>query len=899
MDARRSIISVCTGLTLTLVLGNGIAASPQGKELEQGSSEKEAADYRPVTSFSTIGQVEEVQKVAAPLAPLVILYDQSSAILQNATSQNFEVAFDGYDNEGADDFVVTGAGWSVTEVVAPGAYSTAHLSPASMRVTFYADAAGTPGATICNFPALTFVEAPVGTFTIAMPAGGCVLTVGTKWVSVVANLDFGGGGGQWFWSTRTILTGTASKWQNPGGSFATPCATWGTRTTCLAGQTDPDFAYRLSGNTLSCTTDADCNDSNTCTTDTCIPATGCSYTNNTLPCSDGLLCTTGDTCGGGTCNGTPVVCDDGLFCTIDSCLPATGLCTTVPNLCGDGDSCTVDTCDEVGDLCNHSSPPPVHLCNTGAITIPALGTSTPYPATITVSGLGTTASLCSVQLLGLSHTWPGDIDILLVGPAAPSPNAIIMSDVGAGTDAVGVNLTLKDAAAASIPTPVVSGTFKPTNLGAGDPFAAPAPAPSGGSPLSAFNGLNPNGNWSLYVVDDAGGDLGSLATGWCIDLVVSGCTSNADCSDGNLCNGVETCVANACVPGTAVNCDDGQFCTIDSCDPPTGNCAHAANLCGDGDGCTVDSCDEQGDSCLHVYACIHVCNQAVIAINDSATPPTIATPYPSPINISGAKGIFSLVSVELLGLSHTFPADIDMLLAAPTATTNAIIMSDVGGGTDAVGVNLTLTDGAPPLTTAAIVSGTFSPTNLAGSADAFPLPAPLPSGGSALSVFSGTNPNGNWDLFIVDSAGVDSGSIAGGWCLNYRQNCSTATDCDDADPCTIEACVNSTCSHSALGTPGLVTGVTSGSDKQTITWDAATSASRYETVRGDLSALPVGTGGFDEVCLPVSPTPILVDATVPTAPNGFWYVIRGRNDCTVGSYGTQSDSTPRVTTTCP
>ena len=66
--------------------------------------------------------------------------------------------------------------------------------------------------------------------------------------SVVANLNFAGGGGQWFWSTRTVLTGNPSKWQNPGGGFQTGFATWGTRTTCLAGQTDPDFAFRLDGN---------------------------------------------------------------------------------------------------------------------------------------------------------------------------------------------------------------------------------------------------------------------------------------------------------------------------------------------------------------------------------------------------------------------------------------------------------------------------------------------------------------------------------------------------------------------------------------------------------------------------------------------------------------------------
>ena len=102
------------------------------------------------------------------------------------------------------------------------------------------------------------------------------------------------------------------------------------------------------------------------------------------------------------------------------------------------------------------SPPTIQFCSTGAISIPTSGTSTPYPSPIAVSGLGTTAYLCSVTLQSLSHTWPDDIDILLAGPLGGTSNAIIMSDVGGSTAASGVSLTLKDAAAASLPMPVLS-----------------------------------------------------------------------------------------------------------------------------------------------------------------------------------------------------------------------------------------------------------------------------------------------------------------------------------------------------------------------------------------------------------------------------------------------------------
>src|SRR5678816_4462236 len=103
----------------------------------------------------------------------------------------------------------------------------------------------------------------------------------------------------------------------------------------------------------------------------------------------------------------------------------------------------------------------------------------------------------------------------------------------------------------------------------------------------------------------------------------------------------------------------------------------------------------------------------------------------------------------------------------PHVANGAILMSDVGGGADVTGVDLTLTDGAPPLPNSGpLVSGVFSPTNISGS-DAWPAPAPVASGSSALSQFNGSDPNGDWKLFVVDDSHVDQGSMTG-WCITYR-----------------------------------------------------------------------------------------------------------------------------------
>src|SRR5207237_8855235 len=105
-----------------------------------------------------------------------------------------------------------------------------------------------------------------------------------------------------------------------------------------------------------------------------------------------------------------------------------------------------------------------------------------------------------------------------------------MSNVTGGTDWTGQTYPLDDDAAALLPssgTPPASGSFKPTNIGTGDAFPAPAPAAPYLSPAtagtdtfaSAFAGQDPKGTWNLYVVDDAGTDIGQFAGGW--DLTIT------------------------------------------------------------------------------------------------------------------------------------------------------------------------------------------------------------------------------------------------------------------------------------------------------------------------------------------------------------------------------------------
>lgn len=175
--------------------------------------------------------------------------------------------------------------------------------------------------------------------------------------------------------------------------------------------------------------------------------------------------------------------------------------------------------------------------NATPIVIPATGTgattgspATPYPSSITVAGVTNSVTKVTVTLKQITHTFPSDVDVLLVGPTGVK--FVLMSDVIGGTDWTGQTYTLDDTAAALLPssgTPPASGSFKPTNYGTADLFPAPAPASpyldpatAGSATLaSAFNGLNPNGTWSLYAVDDAGTDIGTFAGGWDLTLTSS------------------------------------------------------------------------------------------------------------------------------------------------------------------------------------------------------------------------------------------------------------------------------------------------------------------------------------------------------------------------------------------
>ncbi|MGH2663526.1 MAG: Calx-beta domain-containing protein [Actinomycetota bacterium] len=315
----------------------------------------------------------------------------------------------------------------------------------------------------------------------------------------------------------------------------------------------------------------------------------------------------------------------------------------------------------------HANP---FFASTAATTIPDSGAASPYPSEIAVSGLSGPVTDVNVRLVGLTHTNPDDLDLLLVAPGGQS--VVILSDAGGTDDVSDLGLIFDDEGSTDTSSdngPLVFGRFFPTDWESGDVWPVPAPSPTQSSPsFSVFDGTDPNGTWSLYVNDDQGAGSGTLSE-WRVEILTSG------------------------------------------------------------------------------------------SIDIPATGP--ASPYPSTRTVSGLAGPVTDVNVVLSTFSHTFPDDVDMLLVGPGGQ-NAIVMSDVGGGNDAAAVTLTLDDEAaiPLPDTGGVPPGTFMPANY-GSGDPFPAPAPTPAGGSALSVFDGTDPNGSWGLYVNDPTVGDYGGLSG------------------------------------------------------------------------------------------------------------------------------------------
>ena len=424
----------------------------------------------------------------------------------------------------------------------------------------------------------------------------------------------------------------------------------------------------------------------------------------------------------------------------------------------------------------------------------------PYPSSIVVSGLTGTVSDVNVTLKNVSHTYQEDIDALLVGPAGQ--NLVLVSDAGNGISAASnVTLTLDDAAGSDLPQTQwgaanSSVTYRPKDydpLMATDIFPAPAPAPSAATALSTFNGTNGNGTWSLYVTDDACDTGGSIAGGWSLDITsVAAAATNTSLSSslnpsrtGNPVTFTATVASSSTVNTGTVTFTDGAtvlaanvavngsgVAAFTTSTLVEGNHLVTATYNGNGTFATSNNnVNQRVDNNTTVTGSTY-CNTGAVAIPVAGQVNGPAFPYPSNIFVASAPTLVQKVTVTLKNVTHGFDGDIDALLVGP-AGQNLTIVSDAGtAAVSAVTVNLddAAASSLPVAGAWAAANATITakPTDyVEGTADTFPSPAPAVSGATTLATFNNTNPNGTWRLYATDDGAPDTGSIAGGWCLNF------------------------------------------------------------------------------------------------------------------------------------
>ena len=114
------------------------------------------------------------------------------------------------------------------------------------------------------------------------------------------------------------------------------------------------------------------------------------------------------------------------------------------------------------------------------------------------------------------------------------------------------------------------------------------------------------GKYACEGADALDCDDGDLCT---IDSCDSnmGCRHEALCDDGDPCS-IDECTDGACWLSGIKDCEDGLLCTVDSCNPENGSCDHVEQVfevpeCDDDQGCTTDrciiACSVEGGACVH------------------------------------------------------------------------------------------------------------------------------------------------------------------------------------------------------------------------------------------------------------------------------------------------------------
>ena len=371
-----------------------------------------------------------------------------------------------------------------------------------------------------------------------------------------------------------------------------------------------------------------CNDANQCTKDSCAPATGCFFQNIDGGCDDGNSCTTQDTCIDGKCVGTgSLECDDSNPCTKDICLPMGGCAhENIDASCSDEDACTInDSCSDglciPGDMmnCDDSNPCTDDACKDNGICVHEANQELCDDINLCTNNDHCFNGTC----IGGESVNCDDSEVCTTEICNPIQGCLHIDNNVPCSD--GDICTMGDSCAAG-------------SCQSGPEVSCDDGNPCTDDSCDSQTGCThlPNDescdDANHCTVDD------TCTSGVCLGLSMkdcnddnictddtcnplSGCVYEVNtnpCTDQNVCTLNDTCQDGVCVSSENLTCDDGNTCTEDSCDAQKA-CLHvpAEGNCNDGNVCTLN------DTCLN-GTCVSndalVCNDDNICTDDSCSP---------------------------------------------------------------------------------------------------------------------------------------------------------------------------------------------------------------------------------------------------------------------------------------
>lgn len=223
---------------------------------------------------------------------------------------------------------------------------------------------------------------------------------------------------------------------------------------------------------------------------------GIAFAYSAIVCGDGLrvgaeACDDGGTAAGDGCSAT---------CTVEANYTCTGdepsVC--VPN-CGNGTINAGEACDDGNtandDGCSSTCTVESDTIVTGTGTPVAIPDNTPAGVTSTAT-VATSCTVAAVELtVAVTHAWTGDVGITLTAPGGAPIQIIPNAGTGSSNDLLGPYVF------------AATGGGNTAWPGSGNPVAAGRYLRS---TMTGFAGATAAGTWTLAVVDDASGDLGTL-----------------------------------------------------------------------------------------------------------------------------------------------------------------------------------------------------------------------------------------------------------------------------------------------------------------------------------------------------------------------------------------------------